>query len=131
MGMGDEDGHGGQGTHQSRTGDQGVLLQLQGHGTSDPSCPPLASSSCMGGGTHGHCQKTPPKPQGDAVSTPLGPGSATQVGVLLRPPPTHQHPSEAPAQADVELLPVGQEDETALGQLVRSTQHRLVGRQGP
>lgn len=36
---GDEDG--GQGTHQSRAGDQCVLLQLQVHGTSEPSHTPL------------------------------------------------------------------------------------------
>lgn len=45
---------------------------------------------------------------------------------LVPPVPTHQHSAEAPTQAHVELLPVSQEDESSLRQLVCSTQHRLV-----
>lgn len=76
-----------------------------------------------------HPQKMPLKPQENAACTSSEPGSATQDGAPSF-PPTHQHPAEAPAQTDIEFLPVSQEDKAALGQLVCGTQHRLVGRQG-
>lgn len=81
------------------------------------------------GGMPEHPQKMPLKPQDNVACIPSEPGSTTE-GRAPSCPPTHQHPAEAPAQADIELLPVGQEDKAALGQLVCGAQHRLVGRQG-
>lgn len=90
---------------------------------------PLSSSSRTGGGTPSITGSHPRAPGRCCPRSPRA--GRCSPGWVPPGPPTHQHPAEAPAQADVELLPVGQEDEVALGQLERGAQHRLVRGHGP
>lgn len=91
-------------------------LLFLAHGLGDPQASPEDTTK-----TPGQCHL---HPLSQAVAT------KEEMSLFPCPRPTHQHASEAPAQADVELLPVAQEDEVALGQLMRGTQHCLVGWQG-
>lgn len=79
----------------------------------------VCSSSCKD--TVCESRAVLPSPKESCSSIPRRMVPNPSWSSLVPPVPTHQHPAEAPAQADVELLPVSQEDESSLRQLMCST----------